>query len=356
MYVSPVVKKILGYKPEEMIGRTIFDLMDQDDSQEFRETLKEIGRSKKPFNNLERITVHKAGNKIILETNGTPILDAAGNLEGFRGSDRDITERKRAEKALQQYAVDLEEARNNLEIKVNERTKELQIAHESLMRREKLAVLGELSSSVSHELRNPLGVIRNAIYFLNMKLSEDEDDSIRDNLKIISKEINTANKIITDLLDFTRDKSPVTLEVDVNQLAREMLSKTVMPDNINIVTDFNEELKPISVDPTQVAQVFINLIENGIGAMENGGTLTVSTRTNNNHAVEAVFTDTGCGIPEENMDRIFEPLFTTKAKGIGLGLVVSKKMAEANGGTLHVESEEGSGSIFTVSFFKRSKL
>ncbi|MEI6126836.1 MAG: PAS domain S-box protein [Pseudomonadota bacterium] len=348
-YVSPMVSKILGYQPEEMIGTTLFDLMAEEDARKLRKVLEEIEKSRKPFNGLQRVYTHKNGLQIILETNGAPILDEMGILKGFRGADRDITQRKKAEEVLQKYAVYLEDSRNSLEQKVGERTAELNKAHEALVRKEKLAVLGQLSASVSHELRNPLGVIKNAVYFFNMKIDSFDDPAVRENIKIITREIDTANKIITGLLDFTRDKSPVRLDININQLVTEMLSKCVIPDNVSIKTEFAQNLNPAGIDPTQVAQVFINLIENAIQSMEQGGTLTVKTRSTAG-GTEIVFADQGYGISTVNLDRIFEPLFTTKTKGIGLGLAISKSMIEANGGTISVESVEGKGSAFTLLF------
>ncbi|MBW2554831.1 MAG: two-component sensor histidine kinase, partial [Deltaproteobacteria bacterium] len=233
-----------------------------------------------------------------------------------------------------------------------DRTLELKKAHQLLLRKEKLAVLGELAGSVSHELRNPLGVIKNAVYFLNMKMDTSKDKAIKENLTILTREINTANKIISDLLDFTRDKSPVRLDINLNPLVKEMLSKSLIPNNIRVISDLTESMVPIAIDPTQVAQVFLNLIENGLQSMEEGGTLKVSTRVIDS-TIEVSFADEGCGIPEDNLDKIFDPLFTTKTKGIGLGLAISKSMLEANGGSISVESDGEKGSTFTVRFAKK---
>jgi signal transduction histidine kinase len=326
--------------------------MSENDAQKLKATLQEIGDSKQPFSSLERVNVNKDGKHVILETNGAPILDDKGKLLGFRGADRDITLRKQHEKELQKYAVELEEARSNLKRKVEERTKELKKAHEALVHKEKLAVLGELAGGVSHELRNPLGVIKNAVYFLNMKMDTFKDEAIKENLKILTREINTANKIISDLLDFTREKSPVRLDVNLNHLVEEMLSKSLIPNNTRVITELTEHMVPISIDPTQVAQVFLNLIENGFQAMEEGGTLKVSTRVIDS-TVEVSFSDEGCGIPEGNLEKIFDPLFTTRTKGIGLGLAISKSMVEANGGSISVESNGEKGSTFTVRFAKK---
>jgi PAS domain S-box-containing protein len=352
-YVSPTAKKIIGYNPQELVGKTIFDIMPEEDAQTLRENLQKLVTTKQPFHNLERKIVNKAGALIVFETNGAPILDEKGNLLGVRGADRDITLRKHNEKELQKYAVQLEEVRSTLEHTVEERTMELRKAHESLIRKEKLAVLGELAGSVSHELRNPLGVIKNAIYFFKMRMHTFDDEEVKENIELINKEITTANKIIYDLLDFTRDKSPVRLEVNLNQLVQEMLSKSPIPDTVRVLKDLAEFMVPIAIDPTQIAQVFSNLIENALQAMGEGGTLRVATRADNT-TVAVIFTDNGCGIPQDNLEKIFDPLFTTKTKGIGLGLVIAKNLVEANGGTVTVKSDGRSGTTFTVLFPRKA--
>ncbi|MCK5515111.1 MAG: hypothetical protein KAJ00_11480, partial [Deltaproteobacteria bacterium] len=138
----------------------------------------------------------------------------------------------------------------------------------------------------------------------------------------------------------------------LNPLVKEMLSKSLIPNNIRVITDLTESMVPIAIDPTQVAQVFLNLIENGLQSMEEGGTLKVSTRVIDS-TIEVSFADEGCGIPEGNLEKIFDPLFTTKTKGIGLGLAISKSMVEANGGSISVESDGEKGSTFTVRFAKK---
>ncbi len=282
---------------------------------------------------------------------GAPVRSTKGDMVGVIATTMDITERKRAEEELKKYTNDLEEARNNLEQKVQERTRELKEAHESLVRKERLAVLGQLSSGVGHELRNPLGVIKNACYFLNMKMETIQDEAVKDNITIMNREINTANKIITDLLDFARIKEPMRQDTDINQLVTETLSKSQIPDNITVSSNFTEDMATVSIDPIQVGQIFLNLIENAVHAIGGSGNLKISTRVTDG-TTEVTFADDGCGIPKENLDKIIEPLFTTKAKGIGLGLSVSKSLAKANGASVLVESEEGKGSRFVVRFEK----
>jgi signal transduction histidine kinase len=257
-----------------------------------------------------------------------------------------------------------------LELKVEERTRELVEAQETLVRKEKLAIIGQLSGSVGHELRNPLGVMNNAIYFLKM-VHTDADTTTREYLEIIKLEIDNCQRIITDLLDFARTKMPQTQLVPIRELLDASLEKCVLPDTVVLQTELPDSLQPLKVDAFQIGQVFQNLIANGVQAMPEGGSVRISARhaqgpgtrdqgsgENQNSSplnpysahdfVEISVTDTGEGISPENLKKLFQPLFTTKAKGIGLGLVVCKNLVEANGGWIDVASRSGEGTTFTV--------
>lgn len=222
----------------------------------------------------------------------------------------------------------------------------LQLAQKELVQRERLAVLGQLASSIGHELRNPLGVISTAVYFLTMTLQSPEK-SVRDALNIIDCEVARANKIITDLLDFAHSKPPHREKISINDQIQAVLKRTVIPHNILLVTRLAHTLPAVMADGEQLQQVFHNLITNALQAMPEGGQLRIHTR-HTGAKVECSVSDTGIGIPKENGAKIFEPFFTTKAKGIGLGLAVSKSLVEANGGQIKLESQVDAGATFVV--------
>jgi len=258
------------------------------------------------------------------------------------------TERQSVEEALREYSARLEDM-------VEQRTQELREAQERLVRREKLAVLGQLAGGVGHELRNPLGIIKNAADLLNMILEEPKPE-VREALEILDEEVTRSEKIIGSLLDFARAGPPLRQKVDVNEVIREALSRATVPDDVKVLTQLHEALPAIPADPDQLAQVFGNIILNGMQAMAlpncvgrpEGGQLAVKSEVASPGWVAVSFTDTGVGIPQANLERIFEPLFTTKPRGIGLGLAIVSALVEGHGGTIEVESEVGTGSIFTV--------
>ncbi len=250
-----------------------------------------------------------------------------------------ITERKRAEAELKRYSERLEEM-------VDERTQELRETQEKLLRRERLAVLGQLAGGVGHELRNPLGVITNAVYCLKT-VHEGADEKTQEYLEMISSEVRNVEKIVSDLLDLSRTRPTEAERTAVSDLISGALERASVSDNIEVEVGVPEGLPEVFIDRQQIKQVLLNLITNACQAMAEGGGLSVRARAVGER-VEVAVSDTGCGISVENMEKIFEPLFTTKARGIGLGLAVSKNLLEVGGGSIEVESEEGKGSTFTV--------
>jgi PAS domain S-box-containing protein len=294
-----------------------------------------------------------------------PVRDRAGKLIAAIETVQDITERKQAEETLRWAEEELQKWNRELESKVEERTSQLFEIQEELVRGEKLAILGQLSGSVGHELRNPLGVMSNAVYFLKMVLA-DADATVQEYLDIIKKEIDNSLGIITDLLDFARTRPPRTTAVKTRELTGESLARCTLPEDIELEREIPENLPLLWVDPLQIGQVLTNFITNAIQAMPQGGILRVAARLVGAGLVPAreqggypqgvplqdfiaiSVTDSGEGISPENMEKLFQPLFTTKVKGIGLGLVVCKNLVAANGGRIEVESEPGKGTTFTV--------
>ena len=255
----------------------------------------------------------------------------------------EITRRKKAEKKLKEYS-------ENLENIVAQRTKKLKNAQEKLVHKEKLAILGQMAGSVSHEIRNPLGVISNAIYYLKMILPEANKE-VKEYLEMISEEVKASEKIISDLLDLSRSKSTKKEKIAISSLISQLLEKSPSPKGIELIRKISPDTLFLFVDSQQIKQVLGNLITNSYQAMPEGGKLTIKAEANKGKVLVSLI-DTGCGIPTKNMKKLFEPLFTTKAKGVGLGLTIAKDLTELNEGKIKVESREGEGTTFTLIFNK----
>jgi DNA-binding LacI/PurR family transcriptional regulator/signal transduction histidine kinase len=224
---------------------------------------------------------------------------------------------------------------------------ELQTAQERLIQQEKLAVLGQLAGGVAHEVRNPLGVIANAIYFLQLT-SPDADATTKEYLDLIAGRVAETERIVSALLDFSHTRLPVKETVEVGRLVADVLAQNPPPRQVQVATNIAPDLPPVYVDASQIGQqVLANLITNAYQAMPNGGQLTITAQADAS-GVKLSVADTGVGMSPETQAKIFEPLFTTKAKGIGLGLAVSKNLVELNSGRIEVESIEGQGSTFTI--------
>jgi len=249
--------------------------------------------------------------------------------------------------ALEEGESKLRDLSKDLEKKVQERTKELRTMQEKLIRTEKLAVIGKFAGSIAHELRNPLNAIKASAFFIKTKLAQLHDDKVTKHLALIDEEIVASNKIITDILSFARVKEPCLKEENINDLLRESLTKLNVPKGIEVISELDDTIPLVSVDALQLIQVFNNVILNAMDAMPQGGKLTISSFVHEDFVV-ADFQDTGGGISEENLGKIFEPLFSTKAKGTGLGLSTCRSIMEIHAGSIDVESTLGKGTKIMI--------
>jgi signal transduction histidine kinase len=250
--------------------------------------------------------------------------------------------------ALQQSHEELEERVATRTIELRRTVAELRETQEELVRRERLAILGQLAGGVGHELRNPLGVITNAVFYLSAVL-DDASPKVREYLGILEKQVGIAQKIISDLLDFARQRDAERKPVQLDRLLTEVEQRVKLPAGVRMIRDIPDDLPAALADPDQVAQILVNLLTNAAQAMpDEEGAVTARARTVGEGEVRLEVIDTGEGISPANLGRVFEPLFTTRARGIGLGLAVSRSLALANGGDLSVESTPGEGSRFTL--------
>lgn len=263
--------------------------------------------------------------------------------------------------ALRNSREQLRDWAHTLEQKVDERTRELRRAQAETARGEKLASVGLLASGVAHELNNPLTGILTFSYLVRQKMPDKSPEA--EDMDLVIRETKRCAAIIKRLLDFAREKAPEKKFSDINQVIEDTVRIVERPANlrnIEVMLDLDRTLPPIWIDADQIKQVIMNMLVNAQHAVEQKGSITVRTYRSRDprrsltdgpmSMVAVSIIDTGCGIPEENLKRIFDPFFTSKAvgKGTGLGLSVSHGIIEAHGGLIEVESNVGEGSTFRV--------
>jgi signal transduction histidine kinase len=250
-----------------------------------------------------------------------------------------IQQLKQAKNQVQEYA-------EQLEAKVEERTRELVRAQNQLLKTQRLAAIGELAGMVGHDLRNPLTGIAGAAYYLKKKTKKRLNSTEIEMLETIEKAIGYSNKIINDLLEYSREIRLDLSEAEPRSLLAEALSLIEVPQNVQVLDQTSKEPR-VKVDKDKIRRVFVNIAKNAFDAMPEGGKLTVKTEMEGEN-VAFIFSDTGTGMSKEVMNKIWSPLFTTKAKGMGFGLPICKRIVEAHRGKISVKSEAGKGSTFKV--------
>lgn len=308
LLVNGVGADMLGMTKIDLIGKSMFDLFQNVEQTSFAKLFVKVMETREPGTITDRFT-YADGRIGWYQDHVYPVP------EGILCIVTDITERRKLEGELIQA--------------------------------ERLAAIGRLASVVGHELRNPLGVLKNSAYYLSMKLGKNVDPKVSKHLRIMEHEVNRSNRIIGDLLDFAGGPKPPQLQtVDVNHLVEEALRRITVPENVKKTTVL-EELPQVNADPDMILRVLLNLFLNAVEAMPEGGSLTVKTSEKHGTAMISV-QDTGIGISDEDRAKLFTPLFSTKAKGVGLGLYICKQLIDAHNGSITVESTVGEGSTFTV--------
>lgn len=233
------------------------------------------------------------------------------------------------------------------------RLRQMRELEEELRRKDRLAALGELSAGVAHEVRNPLGIIKNSAQVLQDKF-KDKDTKSRELSKFIIEEVDRLNKVVTNFLDFARPQKPNLTGRKIAPIisrALELMQSEILKRKIKVANKHEDNLPPVLADEELLAQVFLNIISNAIQAMPDGGRLMVSSKSgagSYKDLVEIGFTDTGCGIPAQDLDKIFNPFFSNKEGGVGLGLSIVHKIVESHGGKISVHSRVGEGTTFTI--------
>jgi signal transduction histidine kinase len=290
------------------------------------------------FDAHEYSSIDIKGNPHWSEIISTPIRDEAGNVVSAIEIAVDITEKKNLQRELSEYS-------QNLEKIVTERTEQLKQTQAKLVKSERLAAIGELAGMVGHDLRNPLAGMRSALYYLNkhcgMKLTSTELKM----LHLIDDCVDHSDKIVNDLLDYSRELKLEVRETTVRELVSSSLKSLDVPITVQVIDSSRND--QIRVDIARMNRVFINLIKNAFEAMPEGGKLEINSKILSDE-IEIEVRDTGVGMSTETLARIWTPLFTTKAKGMGFGLAICKRVIEAHAGKISVTSEVGKGTTFTI--------
>jgi PAS domain S-box-containing protein len=303
--------KVIGHNENDLkTGLSAFQVVAPENHKALKENIGRILNGG-PSPGYEYMMLRKDGSRFPGIAYASPIIKEEKAV-GLRGVVVDITERKRLE--------------------------------ERLIRSEHLAAIGETASMVAHDLRNPLQGITGAAYVLRGdSLTVDEKNRM---LHVIERSVEYAEATVRDLMDYSREIQLERAEVSPKSISQSALQAVRVPGNVK-VQDMSKEQPKISVDPDMMKRFFINLVENAIDAMPKGGTITIDTQESNGY-MEITISDTGTGMPEKVMENLWKPLQTTKAKGMGLGLPIVKRIVDAHGGEIAVKTRSGEGTTFTI--------
>ena len=334
--------RILGLEPQSVAPsfKLFMEHVHPDDREYVIKAVKKLEGRNTSYKTLEHRIVRPNGVERFIQGHIRTQCDKDAKPVKMMGTMFDITERKMMEHKLKEYSERLEKM-------VEERTKKLRDAQEELIYKERMALLGHFTGNISHELRNPLGVIDSSAYYLKMKLG-DSDEKIGRHLKRIKSNVHRATSIIRSLLNLTRMKTPDAERYDLIVLVSDILSSDMIPDTVAVERNFPDTEFPVKVERELIRMALKNIVKNGVEAMEGAGTLSVTVRKTANGQAELFFQDTGTGIMSENVEKIFRPLFTTKSQGVGFGLSMTKMIIENHGGTIAAESEPGKGAAFSI--------
>jgi PAS domain S-box-containing protein len=337
VYVNPKMQQILGYTLDEMLEKPLEDFLDRQDIEQVKQGWAE--RKTDLREERELVLTRKDGVRIYALVSLSSIMDDHGNFTGTIALVTDITLRKLMEEKLEAYSKNLEET-------VKQRTAELVEAQAKLVKSERLAAIGQVAAMVGHDLRNPLSGINAATFYLKKKLGCNADPDIKQMLEVIEKDAQYANAIINDLTDYSREIKLEITETNPQKIISESLALFQVPESIRIVNS-TQNAPSLFLDTGKMKRVFANFVKNAVEAMPQGGDIYISSCVVGGE-VEFKFADGGVGMSREVLDRIWTPFFTTKTRGMGLGLAICKRLIDAHHGSVSVESKVDVGTTFTI--------
>ncbi|RLB67127.1 MAG: PAS domain-containing sensor histidine kinase [Deltaproteobacteria bacterium] len=325
---NPAAEALIERSSRQMIGRKYQDLFKGQETLLY--LIKVALDEGRPITDDEGLYLHRSNSgPLFVNAYAAPIYANQGNQDGAVMIIRDLSQIKELEGTLR--------------------------------RADRLSMLGTLAAGLAHEIRNPLGGIKGAAQLLSMELIEESP--LQDYTNIMVKEVERINFIIEELMDLGNPRPPEIGEVDLSKVLDDilLLQREAAPDqNIKFILKLDPSIPPVQGDEGLLTRLFLNLIKNAREAIFHEGEVLIETRIASNYhmtgpgrrsspMVDITISDTGCGIAQEEMDRIFTPYFTTKSKGSGLGLAISQKIIEDHYGLLKIESSPGEGTTMIVS-------
>ena len=337
---NPASETLFGYSPEELIGNNVKLLMPSPYEEDHDEYLAYYIRTGE--RRIIGIGREVTGKRKDGSTFPVHLAVSEFHVEGrrmFTGIVRDISDLKAAEQRLESMNEELEE-------RVNQRTVELRAAQSELVKKEKLATLGQVSGGIAHEIRNPLNAVKTSAFYL-LTAKNPSREKVTEHLERIDRQVDLIDSVVTALSDVAKLPEPQLYPHSIVDCLNQVLESTTLPNNITVSVQAAESLPNVMVDGKQIPIVFRNLVRNARDAMADGGELSIAVSHQGENIVVDV-ADTGEGIKSEHLERITEPLYSTKARGMGLGLAISLAILEKNQGRLEITSEPGVGSNFRV--------
>jgi PAS domain S-box-containing protein len=325
-YSSPAVEKILGYTPEEIVGtKHFYDFFVPADRDKIKREAFAVMTRKEPFRRFMNLNVHRDGRLVILETSGIPLLDEEGNLRGYRGADTDITERRELE--------------------------------EELIKHQKLESLGILAGGIAHDFNNILTAVMGYLSLIRSAIKPG--DRLLPLVEGSERAALRAKDLTQQLLTFSKGGVPIKKIISLTVLLRDAASFATAGSGVQCRFSLSDNLWLVDADEGQISQVVNNLVINAAQAMPQGGTISITAANvpagsekdlplKGQDYVRFSVSDEGIGIPHDYLQKIFDPYFTTKQRGSGLGLATCYSIVRNHDGMLTVQSELGRGSTFYV--------
>ena len=318
LYASPATVRMLGYRPEEMIGVPAVGFLDPDDREKFLEENRKISEKDRASMTIQYRLRRKDGSHLEVETVSSPVFNERGDIRMVLRITRDITERKRIENRL--------------------------------FENQKLEILGMLAGGVAHEFNNLLLGITGSVEMLRIVMKENGEAGKY--LDMIERSGERAVELTSHLLAYARkgNYSPRVLSLNWAVLEDVPILKAAFPSSVEFRLDLAEDIPHVLADPTQLKQMVMSLSLNAGEAMPDGGVLSIRTRKEDGPRAVLEIADTGCGMDEKTLSRIFDPFFSTKFIGRGMGLAAVRGIVEIHDGEISVRSKPGAGTTFTIVF------